>query len=51
MPMLESKEAVARVLPEGVQANARTVLVWPVAMVVRGTNVGLVGASEDDELR
>lgn len=34
MPMFESKDAVARVLPDGDQAIARTVFACPVGMVV-----------------
>ena len=34
MPMFESNEAVAKVSPEGDQASERTVLAWPVGMVV-----------------
>ncbi len=44
--MLASKDAVASVWPEGDQATARTVLVWPVAMEVLNSNFG----EGDDEV-
>lgn len=43
--MLESKEAVASVFPDGAHARALTVLLWPVGMVEMWENL----RSEDSE--
>lgn len=48
IPMLASKEAVARVLPEGDQAIARTVFVCPVGMVVLCVNLRELESADSD---
>ena len=48
--MLASKDAVARVFPDGDHATARTVLVCPVGIVVVCANFNLCKGSDSAEV-